>query len=211
MSKITVIDHPLLHHKLAILREASTPFPTFRRVLREMTWLLAYEATKHLNLEKHSIETPLEEMTAHRLPSPSPCLISILRAGNGLVDGLMDVMPEAAVGHLGLVRNPQTLQPEEYYCKLPAEIEKRQVILADPMLATGGSTIAAITRLREKGVTDLVFLCLLAAPEGVAALQAAHPDVPIFTGALDRELNEKGYILPGLGDAGDRIYGTFDS
>ena len=147
-------------------------------------------------------------MTGHSLPTPAPCLISILRAGNGLVDGLMDVMPEAAVGHLGLVRNPDTLQPEEYYCKLPPKIEKRQVILADPMLATGGSTIAAIDRLREKGVRDLVFLCLLAAPEGVAALQAAHPEVPIFTGALDRELSEKGYILPGLGDAGDRIYGT---
>ena len=208
MSKATIIDHPLLHHKLAILREASTPSPTFRRVLRELTWLLAYETTKHLQLENHPIVTPLEEMTAHRLPAPEPCLISILRAGNGLVDGLMDVMPEAAVGHLGLVRNPQTLQPEEYYCKLPPAIEERQVILADPMLATGGSTIAAIDCLREKGVRDLVFLCLLAAPEGIAALQSAHPDVPIFAGALDRELSEKGYILPGLGDAGDRIYGT---
>lgn len=208
MRKLTVIDHPLVHHKLAILRNVTTPYPTFRRVLRETTWLLAYEATKHLTVEENTVATPLEEMTAHRLPSPAPCLISILRAGNGLVDGLMDIMPEAAVGHLGLVRNPETLQPEEYYCKLPSEIEKRQVILADPMLATGGSTIAAIDRLREKGVSDLVFLCLLAAPEGIDALQTAHPDVPIFTGALDRALNEKGYILPGLGDAGDRIYGT---
>ncbi|WP_411845784.1 uracil phosphoribosyltransferase [Roseibacillus persicicus] len=208
MSTLTVIDHPLVKHKLTILRDVATPFPTFRRVLRETTWLLAYETTRHLRVESGTVETPLEEMTAHSLPNPAPCLISILRAGNGLVDGLMDVMPEAAVGHLGLVRNPKTLLPEEYYCKLPSEIEKRQVILADPMLATGGSTIAAIDRLREKGVRNLVFLSLLAAPEGVEALQSAHPEVPIFTGALDRELNEKGYILPGLGDAGDRIYGT---
>ena len=208
MSTLTVIDHPLVHHKLAILRDVSTPFPTFRRILRETTWLLAYETTKHLTVEQNIIETPLEEMSAKRLPTPEPCLISILRAGNGLVDGLMDIMPEAAVGHLGLVRNPDTLQPEEYYCKLPSQIEKRQVILADPMLATGGSTVAAIDRLREKGVKDLTFLCLVAAPEGVATLQKAHPDVPIFAGALDRELNDKGYILPGLGDAGDRIYGT---
>jgi uracil phosphoribosyltransferase len=208
MSTLTVIEHPLIRHKLTTLRDVTTPFPTFRRVLREATWLLAYEVTRHLKLETKTIETPLEEMAAQSLPTPGPCLISILRAGNGLVDGLMDVMPEAAVGHLGLVRNPETLQPEEYYCKLPSEIEKRQVILADPMLATGGSTIAAIDRLREMGVRDLVFLSLLAAPEGVEALQKAHPEVPIFTGALDRELNEKGYILPGLGDAGDRIYGT---
>ncbi|MBK1833536.1 uracil phosphoribosyltransferase [Roseibacillus ishigakijimensis] len=208
MSRLTVIDHPLVQHKLALLRDAATPFPTFRRVLRETTWLLAYEATRHLRVEATPIETPLEKMTAHTLPERGPVLISILRAGNGLVDGLMDVMPEAAVGQLGLVRNPKTLQPEEYYCKLPAAIEERQVILADPMLATGGSTVAAIDRLREKGVRDLVFLCLVAAPEGVAALQAAHPEVPVFTAALDRELNEKGYILPGLGDAGDRIYGT---
>lgn len=208
MSKVTVINHPLVHHKLTLLRDVNTPFPAFRRILRELTWLLAFETTRHLQLVETTVMTPLEEMTGQRLQQPSPCLVSILRAGNGLVDGLMDVMPEAAVGHLGLVRNPKTLQPEEYYCKLPSQIQQRQVILADPMLATGGSTIAAITRLREEGVKDLIFLCLLAAPEGVAALQAAHPDVPIFTGALDRELSEKGYILPGLGDAGDRIYGT---
>ncbi len=208
MSQLTIIDHPLVHHKLAILREASTPSATFRRVLREVTWLLAYEATQHLTTEEITIETPLEKMTVGRLPNPAPCLISILRAGNGLTDGLMDILPEASVGHLGLARNHQTLQPEEYYCKLPPEIENRQVILADPMLATGGSTIAAIDRLREKGVQDLTFICLLAAPEGIKALQAAHSDVTIFTGALDRKLNEKGYILPGLGDAGDRIYGT---
>lgn len=208
MSTLTVIDHPLVQHKLALLRDINTPFPTFRRVLRETTWLLAFETTRHLKLVENNIQTPLEEMACQQLPTPAPCLISILRAGNGLVEGLMDLMPEAAVGHLGLVRNPDTLLPEEYYCKLPAQIEERQVILADPMLATGGSTIAAIDRLREKGVRDLVFLSLLAAPEGVEALQAAHPEVPIFTGALDRELNEKGYILPGLGDAGDRIYGT---
>ena len=208
MNQVTIIDHPLVHHKLARLRDVATPSSDFRRVLRELSWLLAFEATQHLSLEPFSLQTPLEEMTAHRLPALAPCLISILRAGNGLVDGLMDILPEATVGHLGLARNHDTLQPEEYYCKLPSQIEKRAVILADPMLATGGSTIAAIDRLKERGVKDLVFLCLLASPEGLTALQAAHPDVHIFTAALDRELNEKGYILPGLGDAGDRIYGT---
>ena len=208
MNQVTIIDHPLVHHKLARLRDVTTPSSDFRRVLRELSWLLAFEATQHLSLGPFSLQTPLEEMTAHRLPALTPCLISILRAGNGLVDGLMDILPEATVGHLGLARNHDSLQPEEYYCKLPSQIEKRAVILADPMLATGGSTIAAIDRLKERGVKDLVFLCLLASPEGLAALQAAHPDVRIFTAALDRELNEKGYILPGLGDAGDRIYGT---
>lgn len=169
---------------------------------------MAYEATRHLKLVEETIQTPLEEMTARVLPEFPPCLVSILRAGNGLVDGLMDILPEAPVGHLGLVRNPDTLQPEEYYLKLPGNIAQRQVILADPMLATGGSTIAAVTSLREAGVQDLVFLSLVAAPEGVKALHDAHPDIPIITAALDRELNEQGYILPGLGDAGDRIYGT---
>lgn len=208
MSTLTVIQHPLLEHKLATLRRTSTPFPLFRQTLREASWLMAYEATRHLKLVEESIETPLEEMTARVLPEFPPCLVSILRAGNGLVDGLMDILPEAPVGHLGLVRNPDTLQPEEYYLKLPSHIAERQVILADPMLATGGSTIAAVTSLREAGVQDLVFLSLVAAPEGVKALHDAHPDIPIFTAALDRQLNEQGYILPGLGDAGDRIYGT---
>lgn len=208
MTPLTIIEHPLLEHKLTKLRDRRTATPEFRQVLREATWLMAYETLRHLQLEEGEIETPLEKMSARSLPQLMPCLVSILRAGNGLVDGLMDILPEAPVGHLGLVRNETTLLPEEYYLKLPAEIEKRQVILADPMLATGGSTITAITRLREAGVRDLVFLALVAAPEGVAALQEAHPDVPIFTGALDRQLNELGYILPGLGDAGDRIYGT---
>lgn len=208
MIPLTVIEHPLLEHKLTKLRNRHTSSPDFRQTLREATWLMAYESLRHLTLEDGKIETPLEPMAARSLPSLMPCLVSILRAGNGLVDGLMDILPEAPVGHLGLVRNETTLQPEQYYLKLPAAIEKRQVILADPMLATGGSTIAAITRLREAGVRDLIFLALVAAPEGVAALQEAHPDVPIFVGALDRQLNDVGYILPGLGDAGDRIYGT---
>ena len=208
MSRLTVIQHPLLEHKLTILRCASTPSSLFRQTLREASWLLGYEATRHLNLIEENIETPLEPMTARSLPELTPCLISILRAGNGIIDGFMDLIPEAPVGHLGLARNPKTLLPEEYYCKLPADIDKRQTILADPMLATGGSTIAAIQILYQAGVTDLIFACLVASPEGVAALRESYPDVPIFVGALDRELNDKGYILPGLGDAGDRIYGT---
>lgn len=208
MIPITVIDHPLLEHKLTKLRKRDTSSPQFRQTLREATWLLAYETLRHLKLEDGQIDTPLEAMAARSLPEPMPCLVSILRAGNGLVNGLMDILPEAPVGHLGLVRNESTLLPEEYYLKLPPRIESRQVILADPMLATGGSTISAVTSLREAGARDIVFLALVAAPEGVAALQEAHPDLPIFVGALDRQLNECGYILPGLGDAGDRIYGT---
>jgi uracil phosphoribosyltransferase len=207
MSQLTVIRHPLLEHKLTRLRDKKTSSSDFRRILREASWLLAYEATRHLKLREISIETPLEGMSTRALQSPAPCLVSILRAGNGLVDGLSDLMPESPVGHLGLARNETTLQPKEYYCKFPPDIAQRQVILADPMLATGGSTIAALARLREAGVQDLVFLSLLAAPEGVAAVTEADPEVPLFTGALDRELSDKGYILPGLGDAGDRVFG----
>jgi len=154
------------------------------------------------------IETPLEVADCHKLKAPNPCLVSILRAGNGLTEALLNILPEASVGHLGMARNDETLKPEKYYTKLPNDISARQVILADPMLATAGSTIAAIDILRDHGVKDIVFMCLLAAPEGVERLRKAHPDVPIFTASLDRQLNEKGYILPGLGDAGDRIYGT---
>lgn len=208
MSTITVVKHPLLANKLSILRDKDTPSPVFRRVLREVAWLLAFDATRHLKTETISITTPLEDMQAEQLVSPKPCLVSILRAGNGMVEALLNILPEASVGHLGMARNHETLLPEEYYVNLPDDIAQRQVILADPMLATAGSTIAALDKLKQAGVADIVFVCLVAAPEGVEALAAAHPDVPAYTAALDRELNDKGYILPGLGDAGDRIYGT---
>lgn len=205
---LDIIQHPLIDHKMAILRDADTPSPQFRRTLREISWLLGYAGMAHLKTAPVQLATPLEVMQTRQLAAPVPCLVSVLRAGNGLVDGLLDLLPEAAVGHLGFARDHDTLQPVEYYANLPADIADRQVILADPMLATGGSAVAAADRLRAAGAGDCVFICLLAAPEGVARFEAAHPDIPIVTGALDRGLNEKGYILPGLGDAGDRIYAS---
>lgn len=205
---VTSLNHPLISHKLSQLRDHTTSSSDFRRTLREISWLLAYESTRRLQTEKITISTPLEETQGERLPSPSPCIVSILRAGNGLLDGFLDIIPEAAVGFLGLARNHETLQPEKYYCKLPSQIEKRQVLLVDPMLATGGSTIASLDTLKNHGAQDIVFACLVAAPEGIARMQEAHPEVPIITAAKDRCLNDIGYILPGLGDAGDRIYNT---
>lgn len=207
-SNVLVMDHPLVDHKLGILRDRTTPSHIFRQTLLELSWLLAHPTFAALKTTKAEIETPLEAMTVNRLPDPFPCLVSILRAGNGLIDGFSQICPEASIGHLGLYRDHDTIKPVAYYTSLPARIEDRQVILGDPMLATGGSAIMAVDRLREMGVSDIVFACLVAAPEGVAALQTSHPDVPIITAALDRELNESCYILPGLGDAGDRIYGT---
>ncbi|HCA91176.1 MAG TPA: uracil phosphoribosyltransferase [Alphaproteobacteria bacterium] len=205
---LQVMDHPLVAHKLTILRRKDTPSHVFRHTLHELSWLLAHPTFAALKTVEDNIETPLEMMTAATMRAPFPCLVSILRAGNGLIDGFSQVCPEASVGHLGLYRDHDTMTPVSYYTSLPSDIEKRQVILGDPMLATGGSAIMAVEKLREMGVTDMVFSCLVAVPEGVAALQSAHPDVPIITAALDRELNDKCYILPGLGDAGDRIYGT---
>jgi uracil phosphoribosyltransferase len=208
MATITVLDHPLLRHKLTLLRDKATTTGKFRQVAREISLLMAYEVTRDLPLQEIDIETPLEPMRADYLSGKKLCVVSILRAGNGILEGMLDLVPSARVGHIGLYRDPATLQPVEYYLKLPGDIADRLVILVDPMLATGHSAAAAATRLRQAGVTAMKFVCLLAAPEGIAAFTAAHPDVPVFTGAIDRELDSHGYIRPGLGDAGDRFYGT---
>ncbi len=208
MASVTVLDHPLLRHKLSLLRDKDTTTAKFRQVAREISLLMAYEVTRDLPLEPIEIETPLEPMRAERLAGKKLCIVSILRAGNGILEGMLDLVPSARVGHIGLYRDPATLQPVEYYLKLPSDVAERLVILVDPMLATGHSAAAAADRLKGAGVTHLKFVCLLAAPEGVAAFTRAHPDVPVFTGAIDRELDDHGYIRPGLGDAGDRFYGT---
>ena len=205
---LTIIDHPLVKHKLTVLRDRTTTTGQFRQVLREVSLLLAYEVTKDLDLGETEIETPLEKGMFPSLEGKKLCFVSILRAGNGLLDGMLDLVPSARVGHVGLYRDPKTLEAVEYYFKVPAGLGERQVIVVDPMLATGHSASAALSRLKQAGAKRIKFMCLLAAPEGVACLAAEHPDVPVFTAALDRQLNEKGYILPGLGDAGDRIYGT---
>jgi uracil phosphoribosyltransferase len=208
MQNVTVPDHPLLRHKLTLLRDRYTPTAMFRQVAREISLLMAYEVMRDLPLEPIAIETPLEPMQAEHLAGKKLCLVSILRAGNGILEGMLDLVPSARVGHIGLYRDPETLQAIEYYLKLPSDVAERLVILVDPMLATGNSAVAAATRLKQRGVTSMKFVCLLAAPEGVATFTAAHPDVPVFAGAIDRELDGHGYIRPGLGDAGDRFYGT---
>lgn len=205
---ITVVSHPLVQHKLTLMREKSTNNALFRQTLREISFLLAYEVTKTLELGTREIETPLERGAFPWLEGRRLCFVSILRAGNGLLEGMLDLVPEARVGHIGLYRDHETLKPVKYYLKLPEAIDEREVIVVDPMLATANSAIAAISMLKDAGARRLKFMCLLAAPEGVAAFEKAHGDVPVFTAAIDRQLNEKGYILPGLGDAGDRIYGT---
>jgi uracil phosphoribosyltransferase len=205
---LTVIDHPLVQHKLTLMRRKETPTSTFRQLLRETSMLLTYEVTRDLSLTTMKVDTPLCRMGAPILEGKKLALISILRAGNGLLDGILEVIPAARVGFVGLYRDEETLEPVEYYCKVPPELDKRLVIVVDPMLATGNSSVAAIDRLKEAGANDLRMLCLLAAPEGVARMKDVHPDVPIFAGTLDEKLNERGYIVPGLGDAGDRMYGT---
>ena len=208
MSELRVVDHPLIQHKLTLMRRTECHTWEFRRLLREISMLLAYEVTRDLPTRPIRIRTPLEEMEAVEADEHELVLVSILRAGLGLLDGMLEILPAARVGHVGLYRDEETLEAREYYCKLPPEMEKRHVILLDPMLATGGSAIAATERLREVEPLSIRFVCLLAAPEGIENYHAAHPDVPIVTAAVDRQLNEKGYILPGLGDAGDRLYGT---
>jgi uracil phosphoribosyltransferase len=209
MSKhLTIIDHPLVQHKLSLMRRKETPSATFRQLLWETSMLLAYEVTRDLPLTTISLDTPLCRMQAPVIDGKKLALVSILRAGNGLLDGLLEVIPAARVGFVGLYRDEETLQPVEYYLKVPAQLDQRLVVAVDPMLATGNSSVAAIERLKQEGANDLRMLCLLAAPEGVARMKEAHPDVPIFTGALDEKLNERGYIVPGLGDAGDRMFGT---
>ncbi len=205
---LTVISHPLVQHKLTYMRSEDTPTDNFRRLLREISQMLAYEVTRDLPTEPITIKTPLATVESPAISGKKLCLVSILRAGNGMLDGMLDVLPAARVGHIGLYRDPETLEPVEYYFKVPEDIGERLVIVVDPMLATGNSAIAALNRLKETGAGHIKYVCLLAAPEGLAALQAAHPDVPITTTAVDQCLNEHGYIIPGLGDAGDRLFGT---
>ncbi len=205
---LTVVEHPLIQHKLTLMRDRTTSTAVFRQLLREISQLLAYEITRDLPMTTTRIDTPIQPMDAPTLDGRKLALISILRAGNGLLDGMLELIPSARVGFMGLYRDEQTLEPVEYYFKVPEQLDERVVIAVDPMLATGNSSAAAIARLKEAGARDIRFLCLLAAPEGVARMKAAHPDVPIVTAALDEKLNEKGYIVPGLGDAGDRMFGT---
>ncbi len=207
-TKVTVVDHPLVQHKLTLMRSVDTPSTQFRQLLREISLLLGFDALRGLELTTKTVQTPLAEMEAPVLKGKKLVFVSILRAGNGLLDGLLDLVPSARVGHIGLYRDPETLEAIQYYLKLPVDISNRKVIAVDPMLATANSAIAAITRLKEAGASDIVFVCLLAAPEGIEAFGRAHPDVPIITAAIDSHLNDHGYIVPGLGDAGDRLYGT---
>lgn len=207
-SNVTIIDHPLVQHKLTLMRRKETSTSDFRKLLRETALLLAYEVTHDLPLTTEAIETPLASMEAPVLEGKKLCFVSILRAGNGLLDGMLDLLPSARVGHVGLYRDPQSLTAIEYYYKVPQDIGGRLVIVVDPMLATGNSAVAAVERLKEGGARQMKFACLLGAPEGIRAFNEAHPTVPIFTAAVDDHLNDHGYILPGLGDAGDRLYGT---
>lgn len=205
---LTVIDHPLVRHKLAILRAEETPTKLFRELVDEITSLMVYEVTRGLAEEEVELDTPLEPMKGHRIAGKKAVVVPVLRAGLGMVDGVLRVMPSARVGHIGLARDEISLRPGEYYFKVPGHLEERPVLVVDPMLATGGSAKAAIDGLKRRGARDIRFACLVAAPEGVRALEEAHPDVHVFAAALDRQLNDVGYILPGLGDAGDRLYGT---
>ena len=205
---LTIVSHPLVQHKLTLMREKQTSTAVFRQLLREISQLLAYEVTRGLPMTTKVIETPMEQMDAPVLDGKKLALISILRAGNGLLDGVLELVPSARVGFVGLYRDEETLQPVQYYFKVPESMQDRLVIAVDPMLATGNSSVAAVDLLKQSGATNIRFLCLLASPEGVARMAEAHPDVPIVTAALDLHLNEKGYIVPGLGDAGDRMFGT---
>ena len=205
---LTHVTHPLVQHKLTLMRDKTTPTAVFRQLLREISQLLAYEVTRELPMATKTIETPMETMDAPVLKGRKLALISILRAGNGLLDGMLELIPSARVGFVGLYRDEKTLQPVQYYFKVPEAMDERLVIAVDPMLATGNSSIAAIDLLKKSGAKDIRFLCLLASPEGIAAMKAAHPDVPIVTASVDSHLNDNGYIVPGLGDAGDRMFGT---
>ena len=208
MSNVHVITHPLVQHKLTLMRRKDASTNSFRRLLGELSTLMAYEVTRDMPLQAIEIETPMETTTGYVIDGKKQVLVSILRAGNGFLDGMLSVIPGARVGHIGLYRDPATLQPVEYYFKMPSEMRERDIIVVDPMLATGNSAAAAVSRLKQTQPKSIKFICLLAAPEGIATLQAAHPDVPIYTAAIDRGLDAHGYILPGLGDAGDRIFGT---
>jgi len=205
---LTVVDHPLVRHKLTLMRRKEESTAGFRQLLREISLLLAYEVTRDLPITHEEIETPLAKMQAPKISGKKLCIVSILRAGNGILDGMLDLVPSARVGHIGLYRDPHTLIAVEYYFKVPEDIQDRPVIVVDPMLATGHSAVAAVQRLKDSGASNMKFVCLVAAPEGVKTFHEAHPDVPMFTAALDEKLNDHGYIVPGLGDAGDRMFGT---
>ncbi|VFA64699.1 uracil phosphoribosyltransferase [Enterococcus faecium] len=208
MGKFQVIDHPLIQHKLTIIRDKNCGTKVFREVVDEIAMLMAYEVSRDMPLEDIVIETPITETTQKTLSGKKVAIIPILRAGIGMVDGILELIPAAKVGHIGLYRDEETLEPHEYFVKLPEDIDVRQLFVVDPMLATGGSAIMAIDALKERGASNIKFVCLVAAPEGVKALQEAHPDIDIYTASLDEKLNEHGYIVPGLGDAGDRLFGT---
>ena len=206
--QVHLIDHPLVQHKLTLMRKKEASTNSFRRLLNELSMLMAYEVTRDMATQDVEIETPLEKMTAKMIDGKKLVLVSILRAGTGILDGMLTVVPGARVGHIGLYRDPKTLQAVEYYFKMPQDMQERDVVVVDPMLATGNSAVAAIDRVKVLKPKSIKFLCLLTCPEGIAAMKKAHPDVPIYTAAIDRQLNDHGYILPGLGDAGDRIFGT---
>ena len=208
MAKLVIMDHPLVQHKINFIRRKETGTKDFRQTIGEIAMLITYEATRELQLEDTEIETPICKATVKMLKGRKMAIVPILRAGLGMVDGILQMVPAARIGHIGLYRDPETLMPVEYYCKLPKDCESRDVFVVDPMLATGGSAIAAIQMLKDKGCKNIRFMCILAAPEGIKAMQEAHPDVDMYVGALDEKLNDHGYIVPGLGDAGDRIFGT---
>ncbi len=208
IENITICDHPLIKHKLSIIRQKTTGTNEFRTIIEEISMMIGYEALRSVKLEDVSIETPLETAMCPFIAGKKPAVVPILRAGLGMVNGMLKLMPAAKVGHIGIYRDEETLEPHEYFCKLPSNIDQRPIYVVDPMLATGGSAIAAINFIKQYGGKDIYFLCVVAAPEGLEKLHAAHPDVKIFVGNLDRQLNEKGYICPGLGDCGDRIFGT---
>ena len=208
MNNVHLIDHPLVQHKLTLMRRKDASTNSFRRLLNELATLMTYEVTRDVPMQEVPIETPLETTTGRVIDGKKLVFISILRAGTGILDGMLAVVPGARVGHIGLYRDPQTLQPVEYYFKVPGHMEDRDVIIVDPMLATGNSAVAAVSRIKQLHPKSIKFVCLLTCPEGIRAMQTAHPDVAIYTAAIDRQLNDHGYILPGLGDAGDRIFGT---
>ena len=208
MAKVVVMDHPLIQHKLGLIRKKETGTKDFRQTISEIAMLICYEATRELKLDDVEIETPICKTTAKELKGKKMAIVPILRAGLGMVDGVLQLIPAAKIGHIGLYRDPETLNPVEYYCKLPADCAEREVFVVDPMLATGGSAVAAIQMLKDKGCKNIHFMCIIAAPEGVAKMKQSHPDVDMYIGALDEKLNDHGYIVPGLGDAGDRIFGT---
>ena len=208
MANVIIMDHPLIQHKIGLIRKKDTGTKDFRQTISEIAMLICYEATRELKLADVEVETPICRTTVKELSGKKMAIVPILRAGLGMVDGMLNLIPAAKVGHIGLYRDPETLKPVEYYCKLPADCAEREVFVVDPMLATGGSSVAAIRMLKEKGCRNIHFMCIIAAPEGLQAMKEAHPDVDVYVGALDEKLNDHGYIVPGLGDAGDRIFGT---